>query len=632
MRKDELPWIELGISRNGEDVSVRARGSGGEEAPPRKLSLDFAALAAFGGTVRRAAESHMEVEPRVRARARELWDDVFQGGVLELFARYRERAGGAPLLVRLAIDDPGLQALPWEVMCQPGTQEGFFATSADVRVARKVQSLEPLVPREILGSVRILVLAPAGAGVVAAIRMALADAIESGAVELAPPIERPFTDPAQLRKALLAHGGRDRSPHIVHVVAHGALEGAGPEQKPVLAFAGEPEDVALPVESFAQDLAEIFGETLRLVVLDSCRSASPGAVGSAAEILARRAAGAVIAHLFTVRAAVAAAYARSLYTSLTLWDQQSGDVAASLHGARRELLRGVNDLEGGAGAFSAVLYLRGVRTALFDFPKNRRPRRIGASTSAADALVPSPLRALVGGRFSLLFGDDGEDPLDGQRALRRTIAQRLGVPEEAERSLAEAGQRYALVEGRVALDGVFKEVLDELLEEDEAPITPLAESLADVLGPGVHTTLLWLPVLEHALAKRYPDKRIYVVQPPPPGGRSPWVRLREAGASKWKKLDRLPDDARFDADFVVLRPYGGISAEEGRDGGAPDGGRFHQECAARGHAALVERARARDAEMAGAPRRGAGARVAAPVDDAALDGSIAARERGRAAA
>ncbi len=91
--------------------------------------------------------------------------------------------------------------------------------------------------------------------------------------------------------------------------------------------------------------------------------------------------------------------------------------------------------------------------------------------------------------------------------------------------------------------------------------SPLIDALARRLMPGVHITLLRLPLLELALAEQQPERSLYVVQPPGlegREGRTALVKHREPGARRWENVDlkRMPM-LDLDREVVVLRLYRG---------------------------------------------------------------------------
>ena len=65
------------------------------------------------------------------------------------------------------------------------------------------------------------------------------------------------------------------------------------------------------------ELEALFRNELRLMVLEACEGAQPGELLSAAEELAQAAAGAVVAHLWQVKADVARRCSAAFYRSLT---------------------------------------------------------------------------------------------------------------------------------------------------------------------------------------------------------------------------------------------------------------------------------------------------------------------------
>jgi hypothetical protein len=75
-------------------------------------------------------------------------------------------------------------------------------------------------------------------------------------------------------------------------------------------------------------------------------------------------------------------------------------------------------------------------------------------------------------------------------------------------------------------------------------------------------TLLWRPYLERAIAERQPSRTVYAIQPSlGAGGGKPRVVKRAAGASVWKMEPMMPRRFDVENDIVVLRMFGGYSAE-----------------------------------------------------------------------
>jgi AAA-like domain/CHAT domain len=375
-------WFELEIDRDGEQVRVSGRGSRGERLPSRRMRTDAAleALSAMTRKVAWAAANGLPLDDATLTLARALHEDLFRGELRDVMARLREAAGDGRVLVRLFTGDRTLQAVPWEALCEPGTTEGFLGTDPRLCVARGAASSEPWQPREIAGKVRVLALAPGSAeGGLRALTAALEPSIEAGAVEWLEPIAGEAVTP----RSLFRHLRSGASPHILHFLGHGGLDAQG---RPVLRLADEDEEETwLTAESLARELGASFKGDLRLIVLEACQGASPGALGPAAEILTRAGADAVVAFLWPVKAAVARTCSTELYRTLTGAGQRRGDIGAALAAARRTLLAD------SAEAFSPVLYLRGSSAVLFSFREARSPVPPAPQKSLPPVFSPAPL-------------------------------------------------------------------------------------------------------------------------------------------------------------------------------------------------------------------------------------------------
>jgi CHAT domain len=392
--------IKMHMEGNGA-IHVSADGSGGRRPKSHVLdasdpSLFRGRLEAFTAGVARAVESGSHLDDAVQAEAYALHDALFQGALRDVAQRLVEASAQSPILVRLMIRDPRLQAVPWEALCQPQTHAGFLGTSDRMLLVRGVRANDPGEACRVSGAVRILAIAPL-AKAAAALRElegALADPIGSGSVEWLPPV----TGNAVGKRYLFEKLRRSTIPHVVHFIGHGAVDSQG---RPMLCLA-EAEDGQegewILAESLALELTASFGGTLRLIVLEACEGAQPGAFGSAAEVLAREGAQAVVAHLWPVRRGIARDCSSELYRTLTGAERAKGDIAASLVAARRTLLLT------SAEAFSPVVYLRSVQSALFDFHSRtlmrtaepRAPRReVGPSVPPASAAPSSAPASLV---------------------------------------------------------------------------------------------------------------------------------------------------------------------------------------------------------------------------------------------
>lgn len=593
--------MEIKIDRDGAAVRAEARASRDVESSPVTLpELSVARLVAFrdavGEVVAAASRSSQALPEPVLAEAQAIYQALFSDEIRDIYKGLLAAAKSEKILLRLLVRDRALQSVPWEAMCEPGTTEGFLGSAPKVLVARGVASSDPYPSREVRRAVRVLAIAPtSGEEGLSALEGALHDSIAAGEIEWLAPITG-----AQARVDYLFDQLSHReSPHVLHFLGHGRVDEQG---NPALRLADDEYggESWLKAESFARELEASFDTDLRFVFLEACEGARPGAFASAAELFVRSGADAVVAYLWPVRADAARTCAREFYRRLSGSARDKGDVASSLRAARGALLvKGDDGLA--AQSLSPVLYLRGTSPVLFDFegrkvvPPRRAPDPAGAShntlkpaavsstaVSAAASIaaaasaaataargerapVDPALERLVSGEFSLLLGDGGEAARAGREELRAqlsaALASKIGGA-AAEMSISALTQRYSLHFRQSDLDAIFQRVFNQIVQE--VPIPPIIDAIAGLLRPGVHTTLLWLPVLEHALALRFPDKAIYVVQPPAldKSWEGPRVLKREPGAeSEWLEQEELPKQPPIEDAFVVLRLYGGYTPE-----------------------------------------------------------------------
>jgi hypothetical protein len=248
-----------------------------------------------------------------------------------------------------------------------------------------------------------------------------------------------------------------------------------------------------------------------------------------------------------VKADTARTCSVTLYRALTGAD--GGDIGASVAAARRTLLAG------SAEGFSPVLYLRGNGSAIFDFEGRRvaRPAAKRGNKRLASALV-----GLLESPFTLVLGDVQHGDVD----LRQEIAafmEENGDTATQDLPLSTLAERCFLRHGPDALHSVFHQALTASMSK---PAPPLVASLGRLVPPGVHVTRLWHPHLERAIAEAQPDRNVYAVQPAlsQPGGK-PRIIKRAAGTAAWKVEPALPRQLDAQRDIVVLRVYGGYSAE-----------------------------------------------------------------------
>jgi hypothetical protein len=538
-------WLEIDLETKGEEVRVGGRGSRGERPPPHTLAPEqgFDALQSFATKVGRAVRGGKPLDPAVVEAAQALHEEVLKGELRDVLARMTEASKDDRLLVRLFIQDRALSAVPWEALCKPGTTEGFLGTNPKILVARGVNSSDPWQPREVRGAVRVLAIAPGSdERALLVLREALATSIESGEIEWLDPIAGPDVG----AKVLFDRLRRGKTPHIVHWLGHGGVDMAG---KPVLRVADDDdgEEVWITAEGLARELGASFCEELRLVILEACEGAKAGMFGSAAEILAKAGADAVIAHLWPVKADVARTCSSEIYRALAEAQRSQGDVGMSLAAARRTLLAQ------SAEAFSPVLYLRGSDSVIFNFEGRRVSKPGGKRKSKSLAPV---LAGLLEKPFNLVLGDLDEDRVTLRKELAQFMEENGDKPAEG-MSLSALTQRCMLLFGQEVLHSIFQSALDVKLQ---TPASPLVEALGRLIPPGLHITLLWRPYLERAIAEKQPGRTIYAIQPSASGGK-PRIVKRAAGTSVWKMEPVMPKRFDVDNEIIVFRPYGGYSAE-----------------------------------------------------------------------
>jgi CHAT domain len=542
-----LMWLEMDLETRGQEIRIGGRGSRGERALARTLSPECSvdAMQSFATKVGRAARAGRPLDPALVATAQYFYNEFFQGDLRDVITRMRESNEDGRLVMRLFAQDRALSVIPFEALCKPGTTEGFLGTSPRIVLARGMSSPEPWAPREVRGAVRVLSIAPGSdERALTALREALSSSMAAGEIEWLDPICGPEISPQVLYGKLR----RGKPPHIVHFLGHGGVDAVG---RPVLRMADsdDGDEVWISAEAFARELSASFCEELRLVILEACEGARAGELGSAAELLAMAGADAVVAYLWPVKADVARTCSTELYRALTGADHSKGDVGTSVAAARRTLLAQ------GAEAFSPILYLRGSDSVIFDFEGRRISR--SSNTREGRGLAPA-LQSLLEKPFTVILGD-----LDEERdALKQELAQFMaeqGAEIDPNGSLFTLTQRCLMMFGQEILQSLFQQSLAAF---SSAPTPTLIHALGRLIPPGVHVTLLWRPYLERAIAEKQPDRNVYAVQPSLAAcGAKPRIVKRAAGSQRWKTEPIMP--RRFDTenDIVVLRLYGGYSAE-----------------------------------------------------------------------
>lgn len=539
-------WLEIELDSDGAELRVSGRGSRGErpaahKIPPEK-GLDM--LSGLTSKVGRAIRGGKALDPAVVQDAQSVYEEVFQGELRDVLVRLGEAAKDGQVLIRLFIRDRAQQAIPWEALCKPGTSEGFLGTDTRLLVARGVMSSDPWEPREVRGAVRVLAIAPGSDDrALLALRDAVSASIDSGEIEWLDPIAGDGINARTLFDKLR----RGKSPHILHWLGHGGVDLQG---RPVLRLADDEdgEEVWITAEALARELSASFCEELRLLMLEACEGAKAGALGSAGEILAKAGADAVVAYLWPVKTDVARTFSVALYGALTGSERNVGDIGAAVAAARRTLLAQ------SAEAFSPVLFLRGSDTVLFDF-KGRRVAKPGGKKKSK-SLAPA-LAMLLEKPFTMVLGDVDEDRALLKQELSQFMAENGDKVDEGA-SIGTLTQRCVLRFGQEVLHSLFQQAL----MGTQPPAPPLIEALGRLVSPGVHFTLLWRPHLERVIAEKQPHRTIYAIQPSLAGtSGKPRVVKRAGGTALWKMEPMMPKRFDFDNEIIVLRLYGGYSAE-----------------------------------------------------------------------
>ncbi len=557
-----IPWIEIDVHVTDDDylearVTATSEASGGKlqeiDQPDREELLDFA-----DGVLKRAINGR-GINAGIRETGRTLYEELFRGGIGSAADSLRGK-GREQLLVRLMLSDAVLRTVPWEAMRGPSDDDGFLACNPSLRLVRGVLSTDPFTPREVRSAVRMLVIAPGDLGdAVDGLQRALQGPIGDGRIEWLDPAVGPLATWGELYDRL----ENGPQPHIIHFLGHGRVHDGAAQ------LLLDPDEQGwVPVENLASRLATTVADQLRLVYLESCSTAVPGQLASAAEQLTRKGVDAAIAHLWTVDAGAAHAMAARFYGALTRGDH-AGDVAAALAGARL-FQAGTDSLD----FLCPVLYLRGHDPRLFDF--SRRRLEVVADGDKEGDEAQRPARGLKRRHQRLLDRLDGElragstlfvGPFvgqDGRELGHDTLREGLLKVLDSGRkeSLASLMQRYELVEDRQELRDTFLEALNTLARTT-ADAPPLIAGLADLTGPGLFITLLWLPLLEDALSEKHPDREILVIQPREPGSFDKLKVFRRAPhGTQWERVRGELARLDFEQQLVVLRLFGGYAAKD----------------------------------------------------------------------
>jgi hypothetical protein len=267
-----------------------------------------------------------------------LFQALFQGEILRLYERNLDHLGADPavgLRLELTFDprDPdlnGVQALPWELLRQPGTPE-FLALNRRLPVTRFLEVPRPVYAATRPPALRIL-------AVPAAVRHSglpsLALDRELANLRQAVGSAAEVVTPEAPTLAAMHRAFGERQFHVLHFMGHGGSVAEMPE--PVLFFAAEDGSVD-PVQGvdLVNQLAGF--PTLRLVVLNACQSAAvaeTGTTGKNSQAFAGISNALVIGGLPAVIAmqrpisdAAAIAFSRAFYRQLAAGDPVDAAVA-----------------------------------------------------------------------------------------------------------------------------------------------------------------------------------------------------------------------------------------------------------------------------------------------------------------
>lgn len=271
----------------------------------------------------------------VRDIGSRLFDAIFQGQMLSCLHRSIDFVGWhgrSGLRVRLHFSEaPELARLPWEMLYDP-VGRNFLGLTQRTPVVRYLEL--PSAPRvqRTDGPLRMLVMVSSPsdypqldvAREVAIIHEATGPLVRAGqlVVEVLP---------EATLEALERAGWRPYD--ILHFVGHGGVQGADGEGVLVFCDANGHSRLERGVD-LGQQLGDI--DSLRLVVLNSCRGANPGTVdpfGGTAESLVLQGVPAVVAMQFEITDRAALKFANSLYGALS----EGRPVDAAVTRARRTL-------------------------------------------------------------------------------------------------------------------------------------------------------------------------------------------------------------------------------------------------------------------------------------------------------
>lgn len=371
--------LEIGPGREPGTWDVRVLRSAGAGAATASFRLDAEAIIAqlpqLDSTVLASAVPSRrfltEGETEIQAVGTELFSAVFTGDVEEAYRTSRAvaRERGGSLQVRLRLVAPVLAALPWEALFDP--EAGVYVCRKDPLI-RQIPTTDVMEPLNLDPPLRVLAMVAAPSDLSPIDARAERSRLETAL--------RPHIDEGRILLEWLedvtwanVHAKLLSAPwHVLHFIGHGSYDASSDEG--VLAFVG-PDGAADQVDATAlADLLDQAEPTPRLVVINSCMSATAGAgdlYSGTAAALVNSGINAVAAMQFTISDPAALAFSQGFYTALAYGRRIDEAVVSgriAILGLGRDTLEWV----------TPVLCLRGDETRLFVLP------------AAADAAASAP--------------------------------------------------------------------------------------------------------------------------------------------------------------------------------------------------------------------------------------------------
>lgn len=375
-------WMELRIERTDQALRATAMGSHGERTSPQALPPEWYinALTVLARAIVQTQRG-APLDPTIIAKTRALYEGFFLGAIRDMLMRLSEASGDEPLLLKLTLDDPTLQAIPWEALLDPTVIPGIVGIDRSLIIARGVRAHIPSQLRRIDDAVRVLVIAPSSSARRLTFQVLDPDNRLLWLVIVGSrwPVVIDGIDPMGQGRAdailRIEDLRRRRPPHVLHFITKGRVNTQG---NPELHLAGEGgEETWITAQELSRTLSENFNEDLGLIVLEAAVITEPDVLARAAEILARDAAPAVVAQLWPLEADIATKCWSELYNSLMAEEVTVGDIGARVTAVRGDLLSS----QKAAGVFSPVLFLRDSLSSDFEDRRTELSRRTSRMAS-----------------------------------------------------------------------------------------------------------------------------------------------------------------------------------------------------------------------------------------------------------